>query len=100
MSADQERGIVYVPVEAATGDMYGGHRLGDNLFTTSLVALDARTGKRRWHYQFVRHDIWDRDPPAPPTLVTVQHEGRKVDAVAQVTKSGFVFVFDRETGQP
>jgi len=100
MSVDEERGIVYVPTGSATSDFYGGDRKGANLFANCLIALDATTGERIWHYQTVHHDIWDRDLPAPPNLVTVQHNGKKVDAVAQITKSGFVFVFDRETGKP
>jgi quinoprotein glucose dehydrogenase len=98
-AVDAERQLVFCPVGSATFDFWGGDRLGDNLFTSSLVALDARTGKRVWHHQLVRHDLWDRDPPAPPTLLTVMQNGRRIDAVAQVTKHGYVFVFDRETGE-
>src|SRR5690606_21827200 len=72
----------------------------ENLFANSLLALDARTGKRIWHYQLVRHDIWDRDPPSPPNLLTINREGKKIDVVVQLTKNGHVFVFDRETGNP
>lgn len=100
MAIDRRRGIVYVPTGSAAFDFYGGSRQGQNLFANCLLALDARTGKRLWHYQFVHHDILDRDPPAPPNLVTLKHKGKKVDAVAQVTKQGYVFVFDRVTGQP
>lgn len=100
MALDERRGIVYVPTGSAAADFYGGNRRGDNLFANSLVALDAATGRRIWHFQFVRHDIWDRDLPSPPTLITVQRAGRRVDAVAQTTKHGYVFVFDRETGEP
>src|SRR5690606_23464934 len=100
MAVDRKRGIIYVPTGSAGFDFYGGNRPGQNLFANSLVALDARTGKRKWHYQFVHHDIWDRDLPAPPNLITLQVDGKKVDAVAQVTKSGHVFVFDRVTGEP
>lgn len=100
MAVDQRRGIVYVPTGSATFDFWGGDRKGANLFANCLLALKADTGKRIWHYQFVRHDIWDRDLPAPPNLVTVTRNGEKVDAVAQVTKSGHVFVFHRETGEP
>lgn len=100
MSLDQERGIVYVPTASPGHDFYGGDRIGKNLFGTSLLALDASSGERIWHYQFVRHDIWDYDPPAAPNLITIEREGRMVDAVAQVTKTGFVYVFDRETGEP
>ncbi len=100
MSVDRQRGIVFVPTGSAAFDFYGGDRKGDNLFANCLLALDARTGKRKWHFQFVHHDILDRDPPAPPNLVTVTHGGKRIDAVAQVTKQGYVFVFDRETGKP
>jgi quinoprotein glucose dehydrogenase len=100
MAIDRERGIVYVPTGSAAFDFYGGNRKGDNLFANTLLALDARTGKRIWHFQAVRHDILDRDFPAPPNLVTVEMNGRKIDAVAQLTKHGFVFLFDRENGKP
>ncbi len=100
MAVDRKRGIVYVPTGSAGFDFYGGNRKGANLFANSLLALDARTGKRKWHYQFVHHDIWDRDLPAPPNLMTIRKDGKKIDVVAQVTKSGHVFVFDRVTGEP
>jgi quinoprotein glucose dehydrogenase len=100
MAIDRERGIVYIPTGSAAFDFYGGNRKGDNLFSNCLLALDAATGKRLWHYQIVHHDIWDRDLPAPPNLVTVMHNGKKTDAVAQITKQGYVFVFDRVTGKP
>lgn len=100
MSLDEARGIVYVPTGSAAYDFWGGDRLGQNLFANSLLALDAATGERLWHFQTVHHDIWDRDLPAPPNLVTLTHDGETIDAVAQVTKSGFVFVFDRVTGEP
>ena len=100
MALDERRGIVYVPTGSAASDFYGADRRGDNLFSNSLIALDANTGRRLWHFQFVRHDLWDRDLPSPPTLVTVQRGGRSIDAVAQATKQGFVFVFDRVTGTP
>ena len=100
MAIDRERGIVYAPTGSAAYDFYGSNRTGENLFANTLLALDAATGKRIWHFQFVHHDMLDRDPPAPPNLVTVTHDGKKIDAVAQVTKQGFVFVFDRETGEP
>jgi len=100
MSLDLARGIVFIPTGSATPDFYGGNRLGANLFANSLLALDAATGKRIWHYQVVHHDILDRDLPAAPNLLTITHEGRQVDAVAQITKAGFVFVFDRATGLP
>jgi quinoprotein glucose dehydrogenase len=99
-SYDAARGLVYLPVEAPTSDFYGGHRPGDNLYSSSLVCLDARTGERRWHYQLIHHDIWDYDPPAPPVLIDITVEGRRIPAVAQVTKQGFTYVFDRVTGQP
>ncbi len=98
MAIDRARGIVFVPTGSAAPDFWGGARRGDNLFANCLLALDARTGRRLWHFQFVHHDIWDRDLPAPPTLLTVTHGGKKIDAVAQVTKSGHVFLFDRVTG--
>jgi quinoprotein glucose dehydrogenase len=100
MSVDHARGLLYVPTGSATYDFWGGYRLGDNLFANSLICLDAKTGKRVWHFQFVRHDLWDRDLPAPPNLFTMTRDGRNIPAVAQVTKSGHVFVFNRETGEP
>ncbi len=100
MAVDNDRAIVYVPTGSAAFDFYGADRKGENLFANTLLALNARTGERIWHFQFVRHDILDRDLPAPPNLLTVEHDGKKVDAVAQVTKQGFVFVFNRETGEP
>ncbi len=100
MALDEERGIVFVPTGSAAFDFWGGNRIGENLFANCLLALDATTGKRRWHFQFVHHDLWDRDPPAPPTLLRVKRNGEFVDAVAQVTKSGHIFVFNRETGAP
>lgn len=100
MVVDPVRGIVYVPTGSAVPDWYGGERVGDNLFSDTLLALDANTGKRIWHFQSVHHDIWDFDFPAPPVLLTVNSEGKRVDAIAQTTKSGFVFLFDRTTGRP
>lgn len=97
---DRKRGILYAPTGSASYDFYGGDRKGANLFANCLIALDAKTGKRIWHFQTVHHDIWDRDLPAPPNLVTLNHNGKEVDAIAQITKSGFVFLFDRETGKP
>ncbi len=97
---DEKRGIVFCPTGSAAFDFWGGNRLGQNLYANCLLALDARTGKRLWHQQLVRHDLWDRDLPAPPNLLTVKHDGKRIDAVAQVTKSGHVFVFHRETGEP
>jgi quinoprotein glucose dehydrogenase len=100
MSADEELGLLYLPVNTAAPDFYGGHRPGDNLFAESLVALDVETGERVWHYQLVHHGLWDYDPPAAPNLVDIVVDGRPIRAVAQITKQGFVFVFDRETGEP
>jgi quinoprotein glucose dehydrogenase len=100
MAIDLKRGIVFVPTGSAASDFYGANRVGDDLFADSLLALNAETGKRIWHYQFVHHDIWDRDPPSAPALVTVKRKGQNVDAVVQTTKHGYVFVFDRETGKP
>jgi len=100
MSLDEKRGIAYIPTGSAAFDFYGGNRHGSNLFANSLLALDASTGKRIWHYQFVHHDLWDRDPPAAPALVTVERGGRRVDAVVQTTKTGHIFLFDRESGEP
>jgi quinoprotein glucose dehydrogenase len=91
---------VFLPTGSAAFDFWGGNRHGQNLFANSLLVLDAATGARVWHYQFVHHDLWDRDLPSAPVLVTVTHEGRRVDAVAQTTKSGHVFLFNRETGVP
>jgi quinoprotein glucose dehydrogenase len=100
MSADLELGYVYLPVETPTNDSYGGHRLGNNLFAESLVCLDASTGKRIWHFQFVHHGIWDYDIPAPPILLDIVADGKPVKAVAQVTKQAFTYVFDRVSGRP
>ena len=100
MAVDPTRGLVFVPTGSAAPDFWGGARHGPNLFANCLIALDAATGKRRWHFQFVHHDLWDRDLPSPPVLLTVQRGGKAVDVVAQTTKSGHVFVFDRETGEP
>lgn len=100
MSADLELGYVYLPTEASTNDFYGGHRPGDNLFTQSLVALDASTGDRVWHFQMIHHGLWDYDTPAAPNLIDITVDGRLIKAVAQVTKQGFTYVFDRATGVP
>ena len=97
---DARRGIVYVPTGSAAFDFYGGDRLGDDLFADCLIALKADTGERIWHFQGVHHDIWDRDFPASPALLTVKRDGRDVDAVAQTTKQGFVYLFDRTNGNP
>ena len=99
MTLDEERGLLFAPTGSATPDFYGGGRPGDNLYANCLLALDARTGELRWHYQVVRHDIWDRDLPAPPTLVRLERDGAAVDAVALTTKSGHLYVFDRDTGE-
>ena len=100
LSADPALGYVYLPVELGTGDYYGGHRPGDNLFSQSLVAVDATTGERVWHYQTVHHGIWDYDPPAAPVLVDLVVDGRQIEAVALITKQTFTFVLDRRTGEP
>jgi len=100
ISLDEQRGIVYLSTETAGPDFYGGRRYGQNLFANSLIALDANTGERLWHHQLVHHDLWDLDNPAPPTLLTVRHQGQEVDIVAQGTKMGLLFVFDRVTGEP
>jgi quinoprotein glucose dehydrogenase len=100
MALDEKRGIVYVPTGSAAFDFYGADRVGDDLFADTLLALDAKTGKRLWHFQGVQHDIWDRDFPSPPALLLVRHNGNCVDAVAQTTKQGFLYLFDRTTGKP
>jgi glucose dehydrogenase len=100
MTVDAQRGIVYVPTGSAAFDFYGADRVGNDLFANCLIALNAKTGERIWHFQAVKHDLWDRDFPSPPVLVTVQRNGKKVDAVAQTSKQGFVFLFDRMTGTP
>ncbi len=99
-SMDEEKGIVFAPTGSASFDFYGGKRIGANLFANSVLALDAATGKRAWHFQTVHHDIWDRDLPTAPVLVNITKDGKKIEAVAQVTKSGFIFLLDRKTGQP
>jgi quinoprotein glucose dehydrogenase len=100
MAIDEALGLLYVPVELPTGDFYGGDRPGAGLFGESLVALDLKTGQRRWHYQFVHHGIWDMDNPCPPILADITVDGRAIKAVAQATKQGWVYVFDRTNGQP
>ncbi|MEZ5292007.1 MAG: PQQ-binding-like beta-propeller repeat protein [Vicinamibacterales bacterium] len=100
MSADEALGLVYLPVETPTGDYFGGNRPGDNLFSESLVALDLETGERRWHYQFVHHGIWDMDLPCAPILVDVPMAGRTIKAIAQPSKQSFLYVLNRETGEP
>lgn len=100
MALDEEREIVYIPTGSASFDSYGGNRPGKNLFANSLIALDANTGERIWHYQTIHHDIWDMDLPSPPNLVVIERNGEQIPAVAQVTKTGNTFVFHRETGEP
>jgi len=100
LSLDKARAIVYIPTGSPAFDFYGGNRKGQNLFGNCLIALNAKTGERLWHYQLVHHDLWDYDLPSPPTLVTIEKDGKKIDAVAQTTKMGLLFLFDRETGKP
>jgi glucose dehydrogenase len=100
MSLDVERGILYAPTGSAVMDFYGGDRLGNDLYANTLLALDANTGKRLWHFQGVHHDIWDRDFPSPPALFTVMRDGKRIEALAQTTKQGYLYLFDRVTGQP
>jgi len=100
MTLDPQRGILYVPTGSAAFDFYGADRAGDNLFANCLIALNASTGERIWHFQGVHHDLWDRDFPSPPALLTVKRGGKEIDAVAQTTKQGFVYLFDRANGNP
>jgi len=100
MSLDVKRGIVYVPTGSAAFDFYGGDRLGNDLFANTLLALDAETGKLIWYFQGVHHDLWDRDFPSPPALLTVEHDGKLIDAIAQTTKQGYLYLFDRTNGKP
>jgi len=100
MSADPELGLVYIPTNSATIDYFGGHRPGDNLFAASLIALDARTGERRWHYQMVRHDVWNYDTPTAPILMDVVVDGREIKGIFQATKQAWVYALNRETGEP
>ena len=100
ITLDEERGLVFCPIGSATFDFWGGDRLGNNLYADCLLVLDAATGRHVWHYQFTHHDLWDRDPPAPPNLLTLHRDGHDIPAVAQITKSGHVWVFQRETGEP
>ncbi|SVD03319.1 uncharacterized protein METZ01_LOCUS356173, partial [marine metagenome] len=100
MSGDEELGWVFLPIGTPTNDYYGGHRLGDNLFAESLVAVDVETGQRQWHFQMIHHGLWDYDLPAAPNLLDITVDGRRVKAVAQVSKQGFVYAFDRVTGEP
>ncbi len=99
-SLDKKRGLVFVSTGSASFDFYGGKRKGNNLFANSVIALEAATGKRRWHYQYIHHDVWDRDLSSAPALVTINHKGKRTDAVALTTKTGYVFVFERENGKP
>ena len=100
MTVDARRGIAYIPLGSPTYDFYGADRLGANLFGTSIVALDARTGKRLWHFQLVHHDLWDLDPSAAPQLTTIRHNGRNRDVVVVSSKTTWLYVFDRVTGEP
>jgi glucose dehydrogenase len=100
MVLDAKRGIVYAPTGSAVFDFYGGDRLGNDLYANTLLALDANTGKRLWHFQGVHHDVWDRDFPSPPALFTVTRDGKTIDALAQTTKQGYLYLFDRVTGKP
>ena len=100
LTVDPKLAMVFAATGSASFDFYGANRIGDNLFADCVLALDARTGKRIWHFQAIKHDVWDLDFPAPPSLVTVTRNGKKVDAVAQIAKTGYVFVFDRKTGEP
>lgn len=99
-SLDEKRGIVYAAIGSASYDFYGGKRLGNDLFSDCVLALDANSGKKIWHFQTVHHDVWDRDPSSPPMLVTIKKNGQSVDAVAVSTKTGFIYLFDRQTGKP
>ena len=100
MVLDEKRGMVFAPTGSAVSDFYGADRIGDNLYANSLLALDANTGKLIWHFQGVRHDIADRDFPSPPVLLTLKRDGKPVEAVAQASKQGYLFVLDRLTGKP
>ncbi len=100
MALDEKRGVIFVPTGSAVMDFYGGDRVGDDLYANTLLALDANTGKRLWHFQGVHHDIWDRDFPSAPALFTLQRDGKTIEALAQTTKQGFVYLFDRSTGKP
>ena len=100
MSIDESRGIVYLPLGSPTHDYYGADRIGANLFGNCLLALNIRTGERIWHFQTVHHDLWDYDLTSAPQLFTVNKDGKRIDAVSVATKSGFMFAFERETGEP
>src|SRR5690606_17655767 len=99
-SLDEGRGVVYAATGTSNPDFYGGKRKGDKLFANSILALDAATGEYKWHYQTIHHDLWDWDLPTAPVLVTVANNGEKTDAIAQVTKHGFIFLLNRDTGEP
>ena len=99
MALDEARGLLFAPTGSATPDFYGGNRLGDNLFANSIVALDARTGEYRWHHQVIKHDLWDKDNPSPPTLVQFKRNGKTIDAVTLTTKTGHLYAFNRESGE-
>ena len=99
-SADEELGLVYMPISSSTNDMYGGHRIGDNLFSQSIVAVNAVTGERVWHFQTVHHGLWDYDPPAAPILMDIKVDGEDIKALTQITKQAFAYVLNRETGEP
>jgi quinoprotein glucose dehydrogenase len=100
MAIDYKTGLVFVPTGSAAYDFYGGNRPGKNLFSNCLIALDAQTGKRKWHFQFIHHDIWDRDIPSPPNLLSINQNGKKIDIVAQTSKQGYMYMFERNTGKP
>src|SRR5699024_3737334 len=99
-SLDKKRGILYAPTGTPTNDFYGGKRWGDNLFGSCLLALDAKTGELLWYFQNVHHDVWDMDVPSAPALVTINHNGEEMNAAVLTTKTGYVYVFNRETGEP
>jgi quinoprotein glucose dehydrogenase len=100
MTLDEERGILYMPIAGPAGNYWGGDRPGNNFFANSIVAVDAETGKYRWHFQTVHHDLWDSDMPSPPVLVDIMQNGRRVPALASVGKTGWMFILDRVTGKP
>lgn len=100
MAVDKKRGLVFIPTGSTSYDFYGSNRQGQNLYANSLLALDIRTGEKKWHFQTIHHDLWDRDLPSPPNLLSVKRDGKTIDAVAQTTKHGYVFIFNRETGEP
>ena len=100
MTIDEQRGIAYIPLGSASMDFYGGKRRGSNLYADCLLAVDAATGKHLWHFQYIHHDTWDKDPSSPPVLITVTHDGKKIDAIAQTSKNGYIYLFNRDTGAP